>query len=135
MTLVADASAVVAFLTDDGERGRWVESQFWDHELAAPELMFYEVANTLRKHLKANKLDRLSAVRAHAELLAMPLSAAPYEFVADRIWELRENFTAFDAAYIALAERLNVALVTLDARMSRGPGTRCRFVVFGQDSA
>ena len=54
----------------------------------------------------------------------------PYEFVAERVWELRPNVTAYDAWYVALAEALGAALATLDSALSREGGPRCEFVTF-----
>lgn len=54
---------------------------------------------------------------------------APVFSLADRIWELRDNLSAFDAAYVALAEALDIALVTADARIGRASGLRCAVTV------
>lgn len=130
MTLVVDASALVALLADSGDEGHWATRQLFGEDLVAPALIVFEVANTLRRHEAARLIDRRTAEAAHAELLSMPLSLIPYHYLASRAWELRSNFTVFDAAYVAAAEVLGSVLVTADRRISRGPGVRCRIVTF-----
>jgi predicted nucleic acid-binding protein len=76
----------------------------------------------------AGDVSQDSASMAHADLLALPVELFPYEPFAPRVWQLRAGITAYDAWYIALAEELGVALATLDLRLSRAPGPRCRFV-------
>jgi predicted nucleic acid-binding protein len=68
-----------------------------------------------------------TASLAHADLLGLRVELFPYAPFAARIWELRENVTAYDAWYVALSESLDASLATLDARLSRAPGPRCRF--------
>ena len=69
------------------------------------------------------------AAQAHADLVDLPIDLFPYEPLAQRVWQLRRNLTSYDAAYVALAEILDVPLVTLDLRLSDAPGVRCRFEV------
>lgn len=130
MALVADASAVLALLTDRGEAGRWAAQLLSEDEVAAPALMHFEVANAIRRHVAARLLEPRAARLAHEALLALQVETTPYPAVARRAWELRENFTLLDASYIALAEMLDATLVTLDARLSRRPGVRCPVAVF-----
>jgi len=59
--------------------------------------------------------------------LSLPVVLVPYEAVADRAWELRENVTVFDAAYVAVAEVIRAPLATLDRKLAAAPGTRCEF--------
>ena len=68
-----------------------------------------------------------SAVLAHDDLVQLPVELFPYELHARRVWELRENLTAYDAWYVALAESLDAPLVTLDHRLARATGPRCQF--------
>lgn len=134
MTLVADASAVVAMLTDRGEAGRWAAGLLSTDEVAAPSLLHFEVANTLRRLVGAKLLEPRPAARAHEALLSLHIETTPYPPLARRAWELRENFTLFDAPYIALAEILGATLVTLDGRLSRGSGARCPVLVFNPNA-
>ncbi len=65
---------------------------------------------------------------AHADLLAVGVELFPYEMLADRIWELRNAVTTYDGWSVALAESLKVPVATIDARLARAPGPRCRFI-------
>src|SRR5581483_6742011 len=96
--------------------------------LAAPHLMPVEAANILRRAALAGDLSDDIASLAHADLVALPAELFPYEPFATRIWELRGAVTAYDAWYVALAESLAVPLATLDGRLARAPGPRCRFL-------
>jgi predicted nucleic acid-binding protein len=124
--VVVDASALVAVLADAGPAGAWVAATIVGSSLAAPCLALFETANILRRQANASALDQTEATLAHADLVALPIELWPYAPVADRAWELRENVTAYDASYVALAEFLDAPVVTLDARLARSPGTRCR---------
>jgi len=129
MTLVVDASIVVAALVDSGEAGQWAEDVLLTGHLAAPHLMPVEVANILRRCAQRGEVSADSASLAHADLQALPVELFPYEVVASRAWALRQNLTLYDAWYVALAETLDSDLATLDTRLARAPGTKCRFVI------
>jgi len=127
VTCVIDASVVVAALLDSGPVGGWAEAQLERGDLAAPHLMPAEVANILRRAVSAGEVSADTASLAHGDLLALRVALYPYEPLAERIWELRSNLTAYDAWYVALAEALGAKLATLDARLTRTPGPRCEF--------
>lgn len=127
MTLVVDASLVVAALVDDGPDGRWAEACLLDGPLHAPDLMPFEVANVLRRLAAAGRLSPDVASLAHRDLVSLSVVSVPYEAVADRAWELRENLTVFDAAYVALAEVIRAPLATLDRKLAAAPGARSEF--------
>ena len=129
MTLVADASVVVAALVDSGPVGAWAERMLEGDDVAAPHLMPAEVANLLRRAALAGKVSADTAALAHADLVALPVELFPYAPCAGRVWELRATVTAYDAWYVALAETLEAKLATLDVRLSRATGPRCRFAV------
>jgi predicted nucleic acid-binding protein len=97
--------------------------------LAAPDLVDLEVLSVLRGRVAGGLLDRPRAEFALADLLAMPLTRAPHRSLLPRCWELRDNLTAYDAAYVALAETLAIDLLTADARLARSTGPRCRIEV------
>jgi predicted nucleic acid-binding protein len=129
VTLVVDASLVVAALVDAGKDGEWAESELAKGQLAAPHLMPVEAASILRRAALAGDLPHEIASLAHADLLALRIELFPYEPFALRIWELRTNATAYDAWYVALAEVLDAPLATLDRKLARTPGVRCKFRV------
>lgn len=129
MTVVVDASVVVAALLDPGWLGVWAESLLASGPLAAPHLMPAEAANILRRSALAGEISADVASLAHEDLGSLRLELFPYAPCAARVWELRRNITAYDAWYVALAETLGARLATLDARLGRAPGTRCEFVV------
>ncbi|OGQ86520.1 MAG: twitching motility protein PilT [Deltaproteobacteria bacterium RIFOXYA12_FULL_58_15] len=129
MSYILDAGLVVAALIDSGPVGRWAESYLQGESLAAPHLMPVEVANILRRSVLAGDISADAASIAHGDLLELQIELFPYEPFADRVWELRDNVTSYDAWYVALAESLPGVLVTLDARLSRAAGPQCEFAL------
>lgn len=129
MTVVVDASLVVAALIDSGTDGRWAESMLESDALAAPHLLPAEVANVLRRAVAVGDVSADSASLAHADLLGLRISLFAYEPFANRVWELRGGVSAYDAWYVALAEAFDAPLATLDRRLTRSTGTRCRFAI------
>jgi predicted nucleic acid-binding protein len=125
MTLVVDSSAVVAALVDGGSDGEWARAELDRTGLAAPHLMPVEVANILRRTVHAGLVTADAGALAHGDLVQLRVELFPYEPFADRVWQLRDNLTAHDAWYVALAEVLSADLVTLDARIARAAGLRC----------
>lgn len=123
--LVLDSSALVALFTDGGKLGAWVAETITDAALAAPHRALFEAANILRREQLRGDIDATAATLAHQDLLAIPLQLWPYGLLAERAWQLRENVTAYDSAYVALAEMLEAPLVTLDRRLAQASGVRC----------
>jgi len=132
--IVLDASAAVALLADAGPAGQWVADTISGASLFAPELMPFEVSNILRRHALAGVLDPSAATLAHVDLVALPVDLYPYVGLAERVWELRANLTAYDGSYVALAELLAASLITLDGRLARAPGPRCSIIAYPEDS-
>ena len=128
MIQVVDASAVVAALVDDSPVGRWCEQALQEHDLVAPHLMPFEVANIVRRLVLHGELDDTAGALAIDDLARLTVDLAPYQAVAARVWELRDNLTAYDAAYVATAEMIGGRLVTLDERLARAPGIECEIV-------
>jgi len=131
MTIVIDASAVVAALVDSGPDGQWAETLLTS-DLGAPHLLPVEVANVLRRAVNADEITDDIASLAHADLLDLRIELVPYEIVAVRSWELRHNLTAYDAWYVAVAELLGAPLATLDQRLVSAPGPTCGFRTPGE---
>lgn len=128
MTLVVDASFIVAALTDPGPDGNWAESLILSEPLAAPHLMLVEAADILRRAALAGELSAVEASMAHDDLLRLRVELFAYPAFATRIWDLRGNVTAYDAWYVALAERLAAPLATLDQRLAAASGPTCPFL-------
>lgn len=128
--LVVDASAVVSLLIDPGDAGDAIAGRVQDATLLAPALLPFEVANVLRRRRNPGLLSAAEASLAHGELLTLPVDLWPWEAFAGRAWELGDNFSSYDAAYVALAEHCDAALVTRDRRIAAAPGARCRIEVF-----
>lgn len=125
MSVVCDASALVALLLDEGPDGRWAGAALSGAALAAPSLVMFEASTIIRRQELAGIISADSTAQAHTDLLELAIELWPYDLLAARVWELRRNLTSYDASYVALAELLDVPLVTLDRRMSRAPGLRC----------
>lgn len=128
MTLVVDASVVVAALVDSGPDGTWADRVVGSDDLAAPHLMPAEVASVLRRAERAGAISADTATLAHTDLLALTVELFPYEPYADRVWGLRANVGAYDAWYVALAESIDAPAATLDRKLAAAPGPRCRFL-------
>ncbi len=128
MTVVLDANVVVAALIDSGRDGDWAEDLLTQDGLAAPHLMMVEVANILRRSVLAGEVSADAATLAHNDLLDLRVDLFGYEAFAPRVWELGENVTCYDAWYVALAEALAAPLATLDLKLTRAAGPRCRFL-------
>lgn len=127
MTVVADASVVVAALTDSGAAGRWAETVLAEGPLAACQQMPVEVTGMLRRAVRCGLLDARAAADAEADLASLPVELHPYAPLAPRAWELRKTVTSYDAWQVALAESLDAELATLDVRLAQAAGPRCRF--------
>jgi predicted nucleic acid-binding protein len=123
--LVVDASVLVVALADDGADGDLARSRLRGEELVAPELIDLEVTSVLRGQLRGGGLDVRRAELALADLASVPLRRAAHHGLLARCWELRDHVSVYDAAYVALAEALDVTLLTGDKRLARATGPRC----------
>ncbi|WP_419932959.1 type II toxin-antitoxin system VapC family toxin [Candidatus Poriferisodalis sp.] len=127
MSVVIDASTLVAAFIDDRDDGQWALAQLAHQPLAAPQLLPAETSNILRRLELSGQISRLEATASHRELDRFDFELYPFAPFADRIWELRFSLTAYDAWYVALAELLGWPLVTLDRKMASASGPRCEF--------
>ena len=125
--IVVDASALIDVLLNTSAGGR-VAGRLFDasETLHAPHLIDVEIAQVLRRHLRTGDLDPSRGAAAIEDLMAFPITRYPHSSLLPRIWELRNNVTAYDAAYIALAEVLAAPLLTRDARLARAAGHGAR---------
>jgi predicted nucleic acid-binding protein len=125
MSVVVDASVVVAGLLDSGWDGQWALGVLAQPGVSGPQLVTYEASNVLRRLELSGAITADTAALAHRDLRSLPIDLAPYLPFAQRIWDLRRTLTVYDASYVALAEALGVPLATLDSRLGRAPGPRC----------
>lgn len=125
--IVLDASAVVELLLDT-DAGRHVALLIDDPALGvhAPHLVDVETVSVLRRFAREGIIKDDEAAVAIEDLLALDLQRHSHEGLIERCWALRKNVTAYDAAYIALAEALDATLVTCDDRLAKAPGTQVR---------
>lgn len=100
-------------------------------DLHAPHLFEVEVLSILRRYALNGSLSLGRARLALDRLSTLSISLYPHTALLPRVWELRDNVSAYDAAYIALAETLEAPLITTDARLARAPGIRAEIEVYG----
>ena len=123
--IVIDASALLEVLLCTPSAARVGDRIFRPGEsLSAPHLIDVEIAQVLRRYVSSGGVNEERALEALEDLSDMPLDRYPHYPFLERIWQLRENVTAYDAAYIALAEALDVTLVTRDRSLARAPGIK-----------
>ncbi len=127
MTVVVDASAMVAALLDSGDGGAWARSQLRGGAFLTPHLLPVEVMHALRRQLRMGLVTHSAATRALRDLAHFDLNHVAFALVSARAWELRATVTPYDAWYVAIAEATEAPLVTLDARLAAAPGPRCEF--------
>ena len=118
---VVDASVVVAVLAHRHVVDR-LRVVVGDGELRAPDLVDLEVLSALRRMVARGELAPDDGAASVAALVDLPVDRVPCRTLAPRIWELRASLTAYDAAYVALAERDGLPLLSHDGRLARAPG-------------
>jgi len=123
--IVVDASVLVRALGEDSDAGETARQRIHGHRLVAPELIDIEVISAWRKLHALGLLTAGRSDRARADLQRLPLWRVGHRPLIQRCWELRDNLTPYDAAYLAVAELFDATLVTADATLARAPGPRC----------
>ncbi len=120
--IVVDASAMLEVLLGTATGAR-IEDRLLSRgeSLHAPHLLDVEVAQVLRRYAAAGELTPERGLEALTDLVDFPVHRYAHDLLLPRIWELRRNVTAYDAAYLALAEALTAPLVTCDARLASAP--------------
>jgi predicted nucleic acid-binding protein len=125
---VLDASVAVTALTEPGSGAAGLLSDT-GAVFQAPSIFDVEVISALRGLVRGRKYDRTAANELIADLMILPVERWHTSSLLPRIWELRENLTPYDAAYIALAEVTGAILVTGDERITAAPSIRCEIRV------
>lgn len=128
--IIVDASLAIeiALMTPDG-RSAQQSLRREDDSLGAPELLDLEVLQVLRRSTREGRIASRDAGAAITLFQALPIQRFGHRILVDRIWALRDNLTAYDAAYIALAELLDAPLWTRDRKLSSVPGHTARVEV------
>ena len=123
--IVVDASAVLEFLLQT-PLGTRVEARLFrdGDELHAPHLIDVEVTQGLRRLVRSREVSPDRAAEAIADLIDLDLNRHAHLDLLTRAWKLRDNITAYDAVYVALAEALGATVVTCDAPLGKAPGHR-----------
>lgn len=118
--MVIDASAAVELVLG-GSRGRHIAGSIaGESNLAAPEVIDLEVIHTFRRLIRSGLVDADRASQALSRFFALPVEKYRHHALSGRIWDLRDSFTAYDAAYIVIAEGLGTPLITCDRKLARG---------------
>ncbi len=125
--LVVDASVIAPAVADGGPDGDACRARIKAQSLAAPDLLRVEAVSVIRRQHANGALSATQAANAIDDLLDLPITVYPTAALLRRAWELRDNVTAYDACYVALAEALGCSLATADQRLADAPGTRCQF--------
>ena len=123
--IVVDASAAVLGLLNDGE----ARANLRDEAVVCPHLVDSEVAHALRAQVLRGEVEVVDATLAIETWGSLGIQRVGIEGLLGRVWELRDNLSAYDATYVAVAEALEVPLLTADGRLARAPGPRCTVMV------
>ena len=117
--IVVDASVILDLLLATSAAKTIDQRLFASVEsLHAPQVLDLEVLQVLRRYNLAGQLPDWRASEAIEDFLAIPIERYPHGILVDRLWELRNNMTAYDAAYVALAELLGATLLTRDKKLA-----------------
>jgi predicted nucleic acid-binding protein len=131
--IVIDASAAIEWMLQTPKSAE-IEARIFrkpgeSPRLHAPHLLDVEVAQVLRKHVAKGFVSEGRGQTALEDFLQMPILRYPHDVLLPRVWELRKKLTAYDAVYVALAEALEMPLLTCDAKVAGAPGHRARVEV------
>ena len=121
--IVLDASAAVELLLNT-PAGQWIaERAAPEASIHCPHLIDVEIAQTVRRLAQRGEITPERATSALSHWCGLDIQRYPHLPFLDRIWALKDNFSAYDAAYIALAEALGAPMISADRRLANAPGT------------
>jgi predicted nucleic acid-binding protein len=123
--IVVDASAAVLALLNDGD----ARARLANEALAVPHLADSEIVQALRSQVRRGDIVVADAQRALDVWAQLGMQRVGLVGLLRRMWDLRENLTAYDASYVAVAEALECTLLTADARLAGAPGPNCSITV------
>jgi predicted nucleic acid-binding protein len=128
--IVLDSSAVIDYLLGLEPEASWVRDRIVEAEtrVHAPHLLDVEVLGVIRAFVLVRSLPEPNARLAVRALGELPLRRYPHVQLLDRVWELKAALSAPDATFVALAEALDIPLVTTDRRLARAHGPRIPIV-------
>ena len=127
--IVVDASIVVHLIVDAAVDPSIVELVRRAERLTAPHIIDLEVLNALRRHRQYKKISPERLTIALADFASIPIERHTTNHLNSRIWQLCNNLTPYDACYIALAEELNIPLLSRDAKMSGAPNLSANVII------
>jgi predicted nucleic acid-binding protein len=128
-TLVVDASALIRLLLPK-QPDPDLYRRLMLSDMVAPDFVDLEVLNTLRRELRRGALTTDRAEQLAARQINSPVTRVPHRSLLSRVWELRGSVTPYDAAYLSLAEQLQVPFVTTDARLAGSNGHQVKIELF-----
>ncbi len=128
--IVLDSSAMLEQLLGT-PKGQHIQDQYLveGESFHVPHLFDLEIIQVLRRYVHHHILSNHRATQAMDDYLDFPLTRYPHQPLLSRIWELREHVTAYDAAYVSLAEVLNIPLITCDEKLATAPGHTANIVL------
>jgi len=129
--IVLDASAAVDWLLQTPV-GRQIDQRIYsrNESLHAPHLLDLEVAQVLRRLAREGVISSQRADQAMQDFLDLRVTRYPHFVLLPRIWQLRHNLSAYDAAYVVLAEKLSAKLISRDTRLASAPGHAAHIELF-----
>ncbi|MDQ6725765.1 MAG: type II toxin-antitoxin system VapC family toxin [Actinomycetota bacterium] len=119
--VVVDTSAIVTLLIEEPPVPA-LASRLSDLHLHAPHLIDVEFLHAVRRLVATRRITLAQARLIRADFAGLRMTRYPHGLLLDRMWDLRDNLSAYDAAFVALSEALDLPLVTTDARLARAPG-------------
>lgn len=123
--IVVDASAALSALLNAGPARRALAAE----QVHVPHLIDSEIASGLRRRVAAGQMSPAAGWSALDAWRHLGVIRYPVFAILDRVWQLRDNLSTYDASYVALAEIVDCALLTADGRLGRAPGIRCLVTV------
>lgn len=128
-TAVVDTSALIPLLIDPSDQADLIADALRGVEWCAPTVLSYEVTNVLGRMVAGRLLSPRDARDALLNFEAMSIELWPWAAVSDGVWRHVHNLTAYDGAYVALAERLAIPLITADRRLAAAVGIECEVIL------